>query len=162
MGLRIEHRTEQGVMVLTTPFSLATLAARTVATGEELVVVNERTGDTLARFSVAMPSSTPPSPTAVDASAVGPVTSPQPALTRHGLDADWESLMTEVERRGWYVVPTTAPPPRRTAGTFRRVILGIGSPDSHLTVVGWGRTIVEALGWAMVRALDATASPIAA
>jgi len=66
MGLRIEHRTEDGVMILSTSFSLDALASRVVGSGEELVVVNERTGSTLARFTVSPPGlpSPPPGETA--------------------------------------------------------------------------------------------------
>jgi hypothetical protein len=65
--------------------------------------------------------------------------------------------MTEVERQGWYVVPALPSPTRRVAAAIRRIVLGIGSRDAHLMVEGWGRTIVEALGWAIVIALDAHA-----
>lgn len=159
MGLRIEHRTEDGVMILSTPFSLATLASRVVEAGEEVVVVNERTGDTLARFRVSPPDA---SATGDEEPALEPLADPGDALARHGLDGDWETLMTEVERQGWYVVPTPMPsPPRRAAAAIRRVVLGIGSRDCHVTVDGWGRTVVEALGWAIVRALDAHRQPAA-
>ncbi|MEA2526006.1 MAG: hypothetical protein QOF73_3233 [Thermomicrobiales bacterium] len=167
MGLQIEHRTEQGVMVLRTPFSMEALASRVVGTGEELVVINERTGDTLIRFTVSMPDlgATPisPDPSDQEARSAAPPSSPVDALARHGLDGDWETLMTEVEHRGWYVIPTAAPTASGQASDdLRHVVLGIGSRDAHVTVEGWGRTVVEALGWAMVRALDAIATPVAA
>jgi hypothetical protein len=79
------------------------------------------------------------------------------ALTRHGLRGDWESLMAEVERRGWYVIPTTPLTSSidRTP-TSRRVYVGMITNESHITVDGDGPTIIEALGWAVVHALDAT------
>lgn len=159
MGLRIEHRTENGVMILSTPFTLDALASRVVGTGEELVVVNERTGSTLARFTVAPPG---PAQTTDEPPVTEPTIDPGDALARHGLEGDFESLMTEVERQGWYVIPTPTPsPPRRAAAAIRRVVLGVGSHESHVTVDGRGRTIVEALGWAVARALDAHARPVA-
>ena len=159
MGLRIEHRTEHGVMILSTPFTLDVLASRVVGTGEEMVVVNERTGSTLARFTVSPPT---PGQTDDDSPIAEPTIDPVDALARHGIDGDFESLMTEVERQGWYVIPTAAPsPPRRAAAAIRRVVLGVGSRESHVTVDGRGRTVVEALGWAVARALDAHTRPIA-
>jgi hypothetical protein len=79
------------------------------------------------------------------------------ALARHGLGDDWESLMGEVERRGWYVIPTAALSTSiDETPTFRRVYVGMISNESHVTVSGDGSTIIEALGWAMVHALDAS------
>jgi hypothetical protein len=159
MGLRIEHRTEDGVMILSTPFTLDALASRVVGTGEELVVVNERTGSTLARFTVPPPG---PAQTGDEQPISEPTVDPGDALARHGLDGDFDTLMTEVERQGWYVIPTpTSSPSRRAAAAIRRVVLGVGSRESHVTVDGRGRTIVEALGWAVARALDAHARPVA-
>jgi hypothetical protein len=152
MGLQIEHRTEDGVMILSTPFSLEALASRVVGTGEELVVVNERTGSTLARFTVSPPEPARPADEPSDTKT--PI-DPGDALARHSLKGDFETLMTEVERQGWYVVPTPTP------STPRRVVLGIGSRESHVTVDGRGLTVLEALGWAVVRALDAHTRPIA-
>ncbi len=154
MGLRIEHRTEDGVMILSTPFSLETLAARVVGTGEELVVVNERTGSMLARFKVSPPNQIRSDD---EPSVREPAVAPGDALASQGLEGDFETLMTEVERQGWYVVPTPSPSThRRAAAAIRRVVLGIGSRESHVTIDGRGRTVVEALGWAIVRALDAS------
>jgi hypothetical protein len=174
MALRIEHRTEDGVMVLSARASLASLATRVVGTGEELVVINQRTGGTLVKFTV--PHSSPPA--SIQGNGHSPIRkSVEPSVTRshrdsagltqelnrYGLDNTWESLMEEVERRRWYVVP--ASPSAQGGpfvGAFRHVVLGVGSTDSHVTVEGWGRTVVEALGWAVARALDvidATQSP---
>jgi hypothetical protein len=79
------------------------------------------------------------------------------ALTRHGLSGDWESLMAEVERHGWYVIPTA---PLSSSidqmPALRRVYVGMISNESHVTINGDGPTIIEALGWAVVHALDAT------
>lgn len=82
------------------------------------------------------------------------------ALTRHGLRGDWESLMGEIERRGWYVIPT-APLSSSLdhAPAARRVYVGMISNESHVTINGDGPTIIEALGWAVVHALDASDHP---
>ena len=166
MGLRIEHRTEQGVMVLSTRASLASLAARVVATGEELVVINQRTGSTLVKFTI--PASSPPMsivesrPEPTRASSCQLTARPgrtainlATELSRHDLTLGWDALMDVVERRGWYVIPAT---PSSSSGRYadasRHVVLGVGSVDAHMTLDGWGRTFVEALGWAVVRALD--------
>jgi hypothetical protein len=93
----------------------------------------------------------------IDQRQLPPETDLPQALTRHGLRSDWESLMAEIERRGWYVIPTTSLAPAiDEAPTNRRVYVGMISNESHVTIDGNGPTIIEALGWAMVHALDAT------
>jgi len=84
------------------------------------------------------------------------------ALTRHGLRGDWENLMAEVERHGWYVIPTAPLSASiEQAPALRRVYVGMISNESHVTVSGDGSTIIEALGWAVVHALNASVDAVA-